>query len=268
MEFTGYKRNMRRFAARWHLPGLYEEAGTWERPSYRRIYLVDNDYPASADGKSGREPGLMAATWRVDPIVTTVRKLGMASRSPLAMTPDREGLYSYHEDFRSLSFYRDCHAAKNMTLDRELGLLRPSRYAGTASVLYVFDLPRDGQRPKELRLVLDAVLYNRHPSVPADSALTVEVSADGERFTALGEITQADVTDIVVKPFFDEIPFYDGLARTGRKEFVLDPAAAAGDTLSLRVGYRPGVVEGYMNLAGLRLDAPAPWPTPSSAPCP
>ena len=251
LDFTGYKRNMRRYAAWWYLPGLYQEAGSWDAPAYRRMYLMETDY---TDKAMRPEPdGVETAHWRVEPVRTAMRKFGFANRSPLPMVVDASGRSRYQADFRTYAFYRDAHASANMTLDRELGLLRPSRYAEPGSVVYAFELP-DAARPADIQLALNAALYKRHPSEPADSLLRVEASADGERFTPLGQLGQDDIRETVSMPFFDEIPFYDGLARTGEKRFAVPPEFAAKGRLYLRIRYEPGHVEGYLNLAGLTLD--------------
>ncbi|WP_428567105.1 MAG: glycosyltransferase family 39 protein [Solidesulfovibrio sp. DCME] len=259
LEFHGYKRNTKRFAARWYLPGRFAEAGTFDGPGYRRILDIDSVYSDAAAARP-RLPGL--ALKEFDALFTTTRVslAPAASRAPLVLDPGPDGAFRYDDDFRGRNFYTDAFAARNMTLDTELGLLRPARYSRPAEAVWAFEAA-PGQEASDIRLTVAAALFKRHPSLSADSTLTVAASADGHDWTPLGVIGQeafplADGQPVTVpKAFFEEIDFYHGRCREARLEYAVPGRLAAGGRLYVRLGYRPGHVEGFLNIAGLELTA-------------
>lgn len=259
LEFHGYKRNTKRFAAGWYLPGRFAEAGTFAGPGYRRILDVDTVY-ADAAGTRPRLPGLPVKEFNALFTTTRVSLAPAASRAPLVMDPGPDGLYRYADDFTGRNFYGDAFAAQNMSLDTELGLLRPARYSQPASATWAFEVA-PGQEASDIRLAVTAALYKQHPTRPADSILTVETSADGKDWTPLGVIGQeafplAGGQPVTVpRRFFEEIDFYHGRCRQVRLEYTVPGRLAGGGRLYVRLAYRPGQVEGFLNLSGLSLAA-------------
>jgi hypothetical protein len=259
LEFHGYKRNTKRFAASWYLPGRFAEAGTFDAPGYRRILDVDTVY-ADAAGARPRLPGLSVKEFNALFTTTRVSLAPAVSRAPLVMDPGPDGLYRYADDFTGRSFYGDAFSAKNITLDTELGLLRPARYSQPASAIWAFEVA-PGQEASDIRLAVTAALYKQHPTRPADSILTVEASADKKDWTPLGVIGQeafplADGQPVTVpRVFFEEMDFYHARCRQVRLEYAVPGRLTGGERLYVRLGYRPGQVEGFLNLSGLALTA-------------
>ncbi len=259
LEFHGYKRNTKRFAAGWYLPGRFAEAGTFDGPGYRRILDIDSVYTDAAAARP-RQPGMALKAFDALFTSTRVSLAPAASRAPLVLDPGPDGTYRYADDFRGRHFYADAFAARNMTLDTELGMLRPARYSKPAEAVWAFEAA-PGQEASDIRLTVTAALYKRHPSRAADSTLIVEASPDGREWTPLGVIGQeafplADGRPVTVpKPFFEEIDFYHGRCRETRLAYAVPGRLAAGGRLFVRLGYRPGRVEGFLNIAGLELTA-------------
>ncbi len=259
LEFHGYKRNTRRFAANWYLPGRFGEAGTFAGPGYRRLADIDTCYTDAAAGRPW-QPGLPVKEFGALFTTTRVTLVPAAGRAPLVMDPGPDGAYRYATDFRTRHFYEDAFAAANMALDTELGLLRPARYSRPAEATWAFEVA-PGQVARDIRLTVAAALYKGDPELPADAVLTVAASPDGAHWTPLGVIGQeafpvADGRPVTEpRPFFEEIDFYHGRCRETRRDYAVPGELAAGGRLYVRVGYRPGHVEGFLNLAGLTLAA-------------
>ncbi len=269
LEFHGYKRNTRRFAARWYLPDRFGEAGTFDRPGYRRMADIDTAYRDAAAARPAW-PGQVVKAFDALFATTRVSVFGAANRSPVVMDPGPDGVFRYADDFRSRRFYEDAARSENMTLDAEIGMLRPARYSRPALAVWVFETP-PGQSARDLRLDVAAALYKKHPDLPADATLTVEAGPDGETYTTVAVIGQEAFPERDGRPveerrdFFDEIGFYDGRCRIIRTGFDVDPALAS-DRLFVRISYRPGHVEGFLNLAGLGLTAALNPSDPAASP--
>jgi hypothetical protein len=259
LDFQGYQRNTRRMAARWMIPGRFEEAGTFAGPGYRLLFDVDTVYTKEAADRPPR-PGVPVKSFPSMFLTNRVTLVGLANRSPLVMDPGSGDVYRYVENFRSRRFYEDCQQAANMALDPELGELRPSRYSRPAQATWAFEVP-EGMTLDAVHLEIDAALYKKHSSLPADSVLMVESSDDGEHFVPLGIIGQErfPVRDgkpvETARPFFEEMGFYHGRCRETVADFDMEPKLAGGSRLYLRVAYRPGQVEGFFTVSGLRLAA-------------
>lgn len=269
LDFTGYKRNIKRFAASWHLSGLYEPAGTWAAPAYRRIYLVDNYNTGTTPGPM---PGAPVTAFNVAIFNTRVAAMGLASRAPLALFPGRDGAFSYNAALTGLDFYQDAFSADNMTLDNELGMLRPARYSRQAEVVYAFTAP-DGQAPTRIDAAITAKLYKRHPTLASDSAMEILAGPDGKTFEPVGLIDGPDFLngssggEEEPCAFFEEIGFYQS-CRVIKKTVDLSRHIGKDGRLFVKIVITPGVKEGFLNLGGFRLDAaafpagdaPASWP--------
>ncbi|WP_300155273.1 glycosyltransferase family 39 protein [Solidesulfovibrio sp.] len=259
LEFHGYKRNTRRFAARWHLPGRFAEAGSFDGPGYRRIVHIDSVYTNAAATRP-RQPGLPLTEFDALFTTTRVSLAPAANRAPLVVDPGPDGVYRFADDFRGPRFYEEAYRAGNMTLDQELGLLRPARYSRPAQATWAFEAA-PGQEASDIRLTVAAALYKQHPARPADSTLTVEASFDGRDWTPLGVIGQEAFPVVDGQPvtarrgFFEEIDFYHSRCRETRRSYVVPGKLAGGQRLYVRVTYAPGQVEGFLNLAGIELTA-------------
>jgi hypothetical protein len=259
LEFHGYKRNTRRFAARWHLPGRFGEAGTFAAPGYRRILDSDTFYNDAAatrprlPGVAGKEFGALFTTTRVS-------LSPVAGRAPLVMDPGPDGVWRYTDDFRDRAFYADAASARNMTLDTELGMLRPARYEQPAQATWILEVP-PGTTLSRLRLSVTAALYKKHPTVASDAALVVSVGPDPGHLAPIGVIGQAQFPEkdgrpvTEARPFFDEIPFYGGRCRVTTLTYDVPAGLAVSGRLAVRVSYQPGHKEGFLNLAGIGFTA-------------
>lgn len=259
LAFHGYKRNTRRFAAAWYLPGRFGEAGTFAGPGYRRIADIDTGYADGAVARA-RHPGVPLAEFGSLFTSTRVSLAPAASRAPLVMDPGPDGAWRYKDDFRDRRFYADAFNAANMTLDPEVGMLRPARYSKPAEATWEYEVP-PGMGLSRLRLAVSAALYKNHPTEPADSTLVVAAGPDAAHLTELGVIGQKDfpvengrpVT--VERAFFDEMGFYHEQCRETRLDYDVPTELAAGGKLLVRIAYRPGHKEGFLNLAGLEVVA-------------
>ncbi len=265
LDFTGYKRNTKRFAANWALPGLFEPAGSWARPGYRRVHLVEN-FTTGSQNRTPPSGGLLVEAFRTGIFNTRVEALGLVNRAPLALSPGKGLLY--RDEFKTFRFYEDAFAAKNTTLDRELGLLRPARYSKPAAATYAFVLP-PGAAVRKLSVTTAAALYKRHPDSRADSFIEVSASRDGKVFHSLGRIAHEDFLDGDGRPksrpfpFFEEMGFYPE-CRFTEKTFALGAFAEKAGELFLRIVIHNGVVEGFLNLDEIRLQGEVVSTAPSA----
>ncbi len=267
LDFTGYKRNAKRFAAAWHAPGLFAPAGTFPAPGYRRVYLVDN-FTEGATPPVRR--GVPVADFGMSVFKTRVNALGLVSKAPLPMAPGQDGVYRYLTDYTGLAFYRDAAMADNMTLDNELAMLRPARYGQPAEAVYAFAAP-PGCAPRRISFSVMAALFKRHPSKPSDSALDVLASPDGLHYALAGTINAAVMepgrqgVEIVEGPFFEEIGFYHN-HRLLERSFDLSRFAGPDGRLFVKMRIVPGKTEGFLNIGSMRLTAgefAGPSPSPS-----
>lgn len=258
LRYLGYKRNTMRFAERWYLPGQFQPPGDWDAPGYRREFLVENTL-AAPDAKEPDLPGVPVKRYGNGIFRTRVTQAGFANRAPLVMTPGPDGRYAYADDYKSHSFLEDCLRSANFSPDVERGLLRPDRYSQPASALYAFQVP-SGARAADVQASVTAQAYKRHPSVPFDSSLEVLASPDGRDFRSLGRIGQESFAPqeggVVRKEcgFFEEITFYESCLIV-KKTWDVSQFVGGDGMLFLKIAYAPGVVEGFLNVAGVGLDA-------------
>lgn len=256
LDFSGYKRNSKRFAASWHIPGLYELAGTWAAPSYRRVYLVNNYNTGTTPDPM---PGVPVTAFNVAVFNTRLALLGLANRAPLALFPDAGDAFSYNAVFTGQSFHHDAYSAENMSLDNELDMLRPARYSRPAEAVYAFTAP-EGRSPGHIKATVTAKLYKRHPTLPSDSTLEILAGPDRDSLEPAGIIQGsefshgADGVRKEARDFFEEIGFYDGCLVL-RKTFDLSRRIGKDGRLFIKLVITPGVREGFLNLGGFRLDA-------------
>ncbi|HWQ09584.1 MAG TPA: hypothetical protein VN436_10765, partial [Holophaga sp.] len=252
--FTGYQRNAKTFAARWHLPERFAGPGDFSGPGIGRV-LVANQFIAPSQRRQALPPGTLLESWRVGAVNSRVALAGLPRRAPLLLAPGADGRALYADDFRDWRYYNDAFASTNFTVDTEVGLLRPTRYEAPATACWRFDLPGTDGRAI-VRATVSAALYKRHPDVAADAVLTIAGSADGRTFAPLARLTHADflTPDGVPRTApcrsFEEASFYQE-CRTAST--VLDLSSLAdGGTVYLRVEYAPGVREGFLNVAGIQ----------------
>ncbi|KHK00874.1 glycosyltransferase family 39 protein [Desulfovibrio sp. TomC] len=254
--FTGYQRNAKAFAARWHLPGLPAGPGNFAAPGYQRLRSVDL-FEAHSERRRAMPRGALLASWGTGGIHARVGLAGLPSRAPLLLAPDLSGRARYFDDFRDWRAYNDAFSLDNWAVDSDVGLMRPARYEQPATAVWRFDLP-PGAAAGSVTARITAVLYKRHPTIPADAVLSIAASTDGKTYTPVARLGHENfLTDdgsprLVPRRFFEEIPFYQGRSREVETTIDLTPYAAAG-SLWLRVTYAPGTREGYLNLAGLEV---------------
>lgn len=265
LAFTGWQRNARAFAARWHLGDDMAGPGDFDRPGYRRVLLADQIFAPSQRLRAAPE-GALLASWSAAGLQSRLALAGFPSRAPLLLVPNTSGAAGYSDDFRDHKAYRDAFSLGNMVADAEVGLLRPLRSSQPAAATWRFDLPPGSPAPK-VTAAVEAALYKRHPSLPADSRLVIEASADGATFTPLATLGHDDFLLPDGRPrlekrrFYEEVPFYQGVVRTARAEVDLTPYLAAG-SVRLRVRYLPGTSEGLLALAGVTVTGTGLAPVP------
>ncbi len=265
LAFTGWQRNARAFAARWHLGDEAAGPGDFDRPGYRRLRLADQIFAPSQRLRAAPE-GTLLASWSAAGLQSRLALAGFPSRAPLLLVPNTSGAAGYSDDFRDHKAYRDAYALKNMVADAEVSLLRPVRSSQPAAAIWRFDLPPGSPAPK-VTAAVEAALYKRHPSLPADSRLVIEASADGATFTPLATLGHDDfllpdgTPRLEKRRFYEEVPFYQGVVRTARAEVDLTPFLAAG-SVRLRVRYLPGTSEGLLALAGIAVTGTGLAPVP------
>lgn len=258
LALTGYQRNAKSFAARWHLPDQVAAPGDFAAPGYQRVRVVDHFW---GDSKRRRAmpPGMPLASWDAGGLNTRLALAGLPSRAPLLLSPEASGRAGYADDFRDWRAYRDAYALDNFTVDAEVNLLRPTRFEQPAAAVWRFDLPPGSSRAAVVAHIT-AALYKRHPAMPADSVLAISASGDGTTFTTLARLGHADFLDADGQPrlrprrFFEEVPFYNGACREATATVDLTPFCAGG-SVWLRVAYAPGTREGFLTLAGVEVAA-------------
>ncbi len=265
LAFTGWQRNARAFAARWHLGDDVAGPGDFDCPGYRRLRLADQVFAPSQRLRAVPE-GALLASWSAAGLQSRLALAGFPSRAPLLLVPDTSGAAGYSDDFRDHKVYRDAFSLRNMLADAEVGLLRPARSSQPAAATWRLDAPPGSPAPK-VTAAVEAVLYKRNPSLPADSRLIVEASADGATFTPLAALGHDDfllpdgTPRLEKRRFFEEVPFYQGVVRTARAEVDLTPYLAGG-SVRLRVRYLPGTSEGLLALAGVTVTGTGLAPVP------
>ncbi|MHC1788363.1 glycosyltransferase family 39 protein [Solidesulfovibrio sp.] len=265
LAFTGYQRNAKAFAARWHLPEQAAPPGAFAAPGYGRVRIVDLFW-GDSPRRRAKPHGALQASWGAGGLNTRIALAGLPSRAPLLLAPDASGRAGYADDFRDWRAYRDAFALDNCTVDSEVGLLRPTRFENPATAVWRFDLP-PASPPATVRARITAALYKRHPTRPADSVLTVSASADGRTYSPVASLGHADFLDDQGNPrlqprqTIEELPFYSGRCREASVEIDLTPFVAGG-TVLLRVTNTPGRQEGYLTLAGLEVTAAGLATTP------
>ncbi len=257
-------------AVRWYIPGLYQESGTWRFPSYRRMYLVDTFTDAAE--MEGSLPGITLGSYHTCFLKTLVNVAGVANRSPVVMEPNKGDAFAYRENFRSRRFFEDCQRSENMSLDLNLGMLRPSRYSMPAQITYAFEVP-EGRTLSNLSVGLGAALFKGEAPPPSDSRLETQVSSDGEIFQTLGVIDQDSFPVENGKPvfepalFFEAVDFYRGRCRKITTDWSVDPSQTQSRRLYIRVIYHPGKKEGFLNVTSLAINAEfSPVATQHTAP--
>ncbi|MFP5258131.1 MAG: glycosyltransferase, partial [Acidobacteriota bacterium] len=269
LAFTGYQRNAKTFAARWHLPDQAGGPGDFAAPGYERVRIVDHFWGGSMRRRA-KPPGTPLASWSAGGLNTRLALAGFPSRAPLLLAPDASGRAAYADDFRDWRAYRDAYALTNCTVDAEVGLLRPRRFEQPSRAVWRFDLPPGSSQATVVARVT-AALYKRHPTLAADSVLTISASADGQAFSPLVRLGHADFLEADGSPrlrprrFFEEVPFYNGACREATASVDLTPYAAGG-SVWLRVEYAPGTREGFLTLAGLEVTAAGLATSPPSDP--
>ncbi|WP_043600951.1 glycosyltransferase family 39 protein [Solidesulfovibrio magneticus] len=265
LTFTGWQRNARAFAARWHLGDAMAGPGDFDRPGYRRVLVADQIFAPGQRLRAAPE-GALLASWSAAGLQSRLALAGFPSRAPLLLVPDTSGAAGYADDFRDHKAYRDAFSLQNMVADAEVSLLRPVRSSQPAAATWRFDLPPGSPAPK-VTAVVEAALYKRHPSLPADSRLVIEASADGATFTPLATLGHDDfllpdgTPRLEKRRFYEEVPFYQGVVRTARTEVDLTPYLATG-SVRLRVRYLPGTSEGLLALAGVTVTGTGLAPVP------
>ena len=258
LTFTGYQRNAKAFAARWHLPDQVTTPGNFAAPGYQRVRIVDHFW-GDSQRRRAMPPGTLLASWSAGGLNTRLSLAGLPSRAPLLLSPDTTGQAAYSDDFRDWRAYRDAFSLDNFTVDTETSLLRPTRFEQPSAATWRFDLP-PGSNQASIVATVSAALYKRHAALPADSVLTLAASADGTTFTPLARLGHADFLNADGTPrlqprrFFEEIPFYNGACRQATATLDLTPYSASG-SVWLRVTYTPGTREGFLTLAGIEVTA-------------
>ncbi len=269
--FTGYHRNVLGFSSRWHLPGRFAGPGDFDRPGYRRTLIVDR-FTAPSQRHRAAPRGTLLASWRTGAYTTRLAIAGLPSLAPLLLAPDAAGRLAYADDFRDWRYYREASRSRNFTVDTATGLLRPARYERPATAVWHFVLPpRAPATPAPtLTAAIDAALYKRHPTLPADAFLTVEASPDGLRYTPLARLGHADFLLPDGAPrqeprrFFEEMGFYH---QTRQATATVDLTPALGENgVWLRLTYHPGRREGFLNVDAVRLTGRCPAPVEPDRP--
>lgn len=255
LSMEGWKRKSKAFSARWYLPGLFESPGDFSRPGFRRLLVVEN--------QAGPTPLLdiadaqIVADDRFGPFRTSTRRLGILSRSPLAVWPDASGTYVYEDDFSTPRMLGDAYASANAAPDLTLGHLAPVRASLPAEAVYRFAVPLGGSM-EGVRLALAAKLYKRNQDYPSDSRLEILAGTDPHTLRPVGSITHADFLDSSgVLPLgscqgYEEQPMYQTCA-PARVQLEI-PGIFTGE-LWVALRFTPGVSEGFLELDGLRLEA-------------
>lgn len=228
--------------ADWYVGDGFKRLSGFADRAYKRAYLLG---PAEWTPNAGEITPLFV-TRIMD---ASVHACGLPNRAPIALYPGKNGTFVYKDDYRSLNFYADAYAAKNMAPDLQGNALVHYDYDKPASTLYKFTLP-EGLAAKNVRLTLRMKMI-RIENTTSDSRVTIQVGDIEDGLRGLEEITYASYLDEkgelpppnVEKKFF--------LERT----YPLDAAFVASRDLFIRIHYAPVMTNGVIELESLELAA-------------
>ncbi|WP_428564476.1 MAG: glycosyltransferase family 39 protein [Solidesulfovibrio sp. DCME] len=222
-----YRNRHLKIVADWYLGGTFRTAARLGDRAYRRFYFLS---PGEAADKRPL-PGLVPVrrTFWAD-----IDKGGCVNRAPLPLD------VPYVADFSGLTFYAEVFAAENMAPDQgydTLGLYdcrRPGR------AVFAFAVP-PGTRAGQARATVSLDLRPGKGGLPESRATILA----GTSLDALRPVATATARD-----------FPPGQSRLDRAVALPTPDPSTG-LVFLAVELVAGRVDGFLEIAGLRLDPPA-----------
>lgn len=255
LDVQGWKRATKRFAMDWHLPGLFGSSGDMRAPGYRRMLVLEHSLEK---GEPEPVPGAAVSEgFTYGPFGARLSAVGMANRSPVPVSPGKEGRFRYSDDYSGYEPHRDAWALRNASTDTRLGVLLPSAWSEPGSATYRFAIP-EGVKPLRVEAAVKAVLYKRHPASPSKASVEVWAGPSPERLKRAGTVTLADFAGPASGcEALEEIPIYGACSRAGFRWDVTALAGGGGD-IYVRLDINPGREEGYLfvDAFGLEIDTP------------
>jgi len=244
LDVQGWKRSTKRFAGKWYLPGLFESAGDMSAPIYRRMMVVENSF--GKDAPKGVPQSLWQERFALGPFGGGASLVGMINRSPMVVTPDKEGNFLYSDDYSGFAIHRDAFSLQNASTDTRLGVLLPSSWAEPGAVTYRFVMPQSVEA-LQVEAFLRGVLYKRHPASPSKAALEVWAGSKPDTLQLAGAISFDDFSGKIAQgcEALEEVPLYGACSRMVKQ---WDITGFVGDGRDFYVSVRllPGQEEGYL----------------------
>lgn len=231
-----YRNRHLKIVADWYLRGTFATAARLPDRRYRRFYfLTPDDMPDKR-----RLPGLVPVrrTFWAD-----IAKGGCVNRAPLPLDAP------YHTDFSNLDFYADVYVADNMAPDLDydtLGLYdcrRPGR------AIFAFAVP-PGTVAGRATAVVTLALRPGKASLPGDQAVVL-AGNDPDTLVPVALATARD--------------FAPGQNRLRLPVTLPRPNATTG-LVFLAVRLDPGHVDGFLEVADVRVTPPPTLRLPDTAP--
>ncbi|MEL7641704.1 MAG: glycosyltransferase family 39 protein [Solidesulfovibrio sp.] len=230
-----YRNRHLKIVADWYLPGVFQTAARLPDRAYRRFFFLS---PGDLPGKPAL-PGLVPVrrTFWAD-----IDKGGLVNRAPLPLDAP------FAADFTGLGFYADVYRADNMAPDQSYATLGLYDCRRPGRAVFAFAVP-PGTRAGQARATVTLDLRPGKAGLPESRATILA----GTSVDALSPVATATARD-----------FPPGQSRLDREVVLPAPDPASG-LVFLAVELVAGRVDGFLEIAGLRLDPPADLRLPEDA---
>lgn len=231
-----YRNRHLKIVADWYLHGAFSTAAVLPDRRYRRFFLLTPDDLAHKRPLAGLLP--VQTTFWAD-----IAKGGAVNRAPLPLESP------YTARFDDLSFFSDVYTAQNMAPDLGYATLGLYDCRLPGRVVYAFAVP-PGTNAGESRVTVSLALRRGKAGLP-ESTVTILAGTTPETLAPAAMVTARD--------FAPE-------ATSHAVPIVLPAPDAATGLVFVAIDLVPGHVDGFLEIAGLRLEPPAGISPPPDAP--
>ena len=233
-----YRNRHLKIVADWYLPDAFATAARLPDRRYRRFFLLTPHDLRQRHAIPGLVP--VRRTFWAD-----IAKGGSVNRAPLPLDAP------YRADFTNLSFYADVFTADNTAPDLGYATLGLYDCHKPGRAVFAFAVP-PGTRAGRARATVSLELRPGKAARP-ETRLAILTGATPETLLPAAVVTAGD--------------FAPGQTKLTRAVSLPPPDPATGRVF-LAVAIDPGHVDGFLELAGLRLTPPETLRRPADAPPP